>query len=209
MKRKILDGFDVVWLLFILCLLVVGSTLKLPSSWKVEGVEAAGVERFLVQPLRRQGPGLPDEATWYLSTGLFMQDGQLTEGYGYFVVPEGANCGLTVKAVVVPGSTGNIYIVGNAAWGGIGEVYNTHRINGSPAAVAVLDGRYNAVLEMDLGAEASPGDVVLLEFARYGGDKEDQLGKYAYLVGWMVEYVSGVDVSGVRGDGNCELRSIK
>lgn len=189
------------FLFVVLILLVFALTPAL--SRRGEGAEAKAVpqvvERFLVEPLRREGAGLPAEGLFYLSTGLFLQDGEETDGYGYFVVPDDLTpCpspeaerggGLTVRAIVVPGRSDEVFIIGNAAWGGIGEVYNTHQINGVPTAVEVLEDRYNAVLEMSLwGAEA--GDVVLLEFARYGGAEEDQLNQWAYLVGWMVEVSS-------------------
>jgi len=145
--------------------------------------------KLFILPIKRRYTTATDQV---LVPGGYLADGATTpdtDFYGFFIVPNDFTSGMTVKAVVVPGGSGDIYAIHNIKYGQVGEVYTTHTGTVGYSAIAVTLNQFNAILSLSL-ASAAPGDIVLLEFSRDAVDVLDTVNTFAYLTGWLVEYTA-------------------
>lgn len=165
----------------------IDAAAKLVDSVVTAAKIANRTRQFLVPPFRQEVPGASDFP--YLVYGAWLANNVTRTVHGYFAVPNDFVSGMTVKAVVIPLGTGNIYAVHNAAYGAVGEVYNQHAVSGSTAAVAVTNNQRSAILSNALSS-AAIGDLVAVEFGRMGGDALDTVNADAYLMGFLVEYTA-------------------
>lgn len=121
--------------------------------------------------------------------GWYMPDSKTYSLYGGFYCPSDYASTMTVKAVVWPLGTGNIYCTHDAYVGANGEAANTHSYSQSATAVAVTETVINEISSLSLTAIAT-GDYVNLKFQRQGGNASDTVNAVANFIGWLVSYTA-------------------
>jgi len=133
------------------------------------------------------------EPGWNTGTGWGWQfaDNINTRGDGAFTVPADFVSDLRVMAIVVSGSDGGHFYIGNAAYyGADGEAWDTHADSFASAAVANPGNEIKAeVAQMSL-ADAAIGDHIALAFARYGGNAADTATGTLIFMGWIISYTA-------------------
>jgi len=172
------------------------STIEVSSGQlriKDNGVTAAKIanrtRRFLVQAVG--GRNITDGTDIvYYNIGVPLPDAKSATGYGGFMVLDDFASGMTIKAVLRPLATGNVYIeLNQAEYGADGESRQTHQDYDGPDIVAITSPNNNAVEPVSLSS-AAKGDFVALTFWRNGTSPSDTIGNTVYLVGWLVEYTA-------------------
>ena len=122
--------------------------------------------------------------------GVVMADGITTYSYFNFQVPVDFVSGMTIKAVVVPGASGDMYSYIQGWYAAVGEsATGTHSFVTTPAAIAVTGSYINEICSVSLPS-ASAGDYVQMEFVRNGGQASDTVNAIVYIVGIIVEYTA-------------------
>lgn len=122
-------------------------------------------------------------------TGVVMDDNKSCWAFCGFVVPKDFVSGLTVKAVIIPNGTGNVYNSALAYYGGVGQSYSTHSANLANTAEAVTAGIYAEVGALSL-ASANIDDYVTMRYIRVATDPLDTVGDYVQINGWIVTYTA-------------------
>lgn len=140
-------------------------------------------------------PGFPDDSNggsalgrWELQ-GVEMPDTETTNLFGGFYVPSDFSSTMTVKAVVIPLASGNMYALNQAKHGAVGEAWDIHSVSLGATTAAVTSGQPNEELSLSL-TNAAIGDYVGLYFYRYAAHTSDTVGTIVYFRGWLVSYTA-------------------
>ena len=96
---------------------------------------------------------------------------------------------MTVKAIVVPSASANIYSNLTIDSGANGELPLLHQDTSGYAAIAVTDAVYNEIQSVAL-ANAALGDYCLIAYARQAGHASDTVDAVVRLYGFLVSYTA-------------------
>jgi len=139
--------------------------------------------KFLVPPLSS------DDDQAYSNLGLILVDGVSDSANGAFYVPSDFVSGMTVKAVLLAPSSGNIYSFNGAYHGAVGEDHNAHFVVENYAAVALTLNQRAEIQTLTLN-DIAAGDYVTLTYIRNAASASDTINNYAHITGWIVEYTA-------------------
>lgn len=120
--------------------------------------------------------------------GMPLADAKICYGYGNFRVPTDYVSGMTIKALVRPNASGNIYAGGEADYGAVGESGSLHTDPVADAAIAVTQAQ-NCEIVTITPASVAVGDYVELTFTRTATSALDTVNDVVYFPGWLVTYV--------------------
>lgn len=134
-------------------------------------------------------PALHNTTSARADVGVLLADGAADSANGFFTAPADFVSTCTVKAIVHPAGTGNLYCRNYADYGAAGESAGTHSADTGTSAVAVTNGQYSEVQSVSLASLAA-GDYVILTFYRTGGDVLDTVGANVYITGFLVSYTA-------------------
>lgn len=144
--------------------------------------------KFVVSPVG--GWNATDSADLVVSTpGLTLLDGRVCYAAGGFHCPQDLGSLTSVKALIIPSGTGNVYSEHTANYAAVGEVYNTHTETVAFATSAVTLNEFEAIQALSLASLAA-GDVVNVWFRRDGTHASDTVNAIVYFLGWIVEYTA-------------------
>lgn len=129
-----------------------------------------------------------DDAAWQ---GFTLPDADTSVVYGYGSIPEDFVSTLTVRAVIIPAATGNIFGYFAANYGDCAELWDAHddEYNAAYQAVAVTINQRNCIMSFAL-ANAGAGDMITLRFNRDAVDIADTINAAAYCPGFLVSYTA-------------------
>lgn len=166
------------------------TTAKIAASAVTAAEIANRTRRFLVPAVGGyNNTDLVELAIDPLCKGWVMPNGKSCVASGHFFVPVDYSSGLTVKAVIRPGATGDAYGYNLAYHGAQAEAYNTHTVNSGNLAVGVDQDHNDPIMSISLAALAA-GDYVTCIFQRTGTNVLDTVEAACYFVGWLVEYTA-------------------
>lgn len=129
-----------------------------------------------------------DDAEWQ---GYELPDADTSVVYGYGSVPEDFVGTLTVRVVIIPAASGDIFGYFAANYGDCAELWNIHNdeYNAAYQAVAVTLNQRNCIMQFAL-ANAAVGDMIALRFNRDATDGADDIDDVAYCPGFLVSYTA-------------------
>ena len=122
------------------------------------------------------------------AAGLSFPDNKVCTAGSTFIVQNDFISDMTVRVVVIPLATGNLYGRLDANYAACSETWNTHSDTAGPSAVAVNNLLNECILEVVLSNE-SIGDIVGVMFQRDAADPLDTLGATVNAQGILVEYL--------------------
>lgn len=130
----------------------------------------------------------PNELLNINPLGIELVDNAGTIVYGHFLVPNNFIASLTVKIIVRPDQSGNIYGKLNAWWASCGEDYTTHSNSPAYEAIAVTGPDVNNCIYSTSLGSAVVGDIVSMTFTRLASNALDTINDTAWCPGFLVEY---------------------
>lgn len=134
--------------------------------------------------------GVPSVIDVFTPRGIQMIDNQLSEGFGYGMVPEDFAAGMTITPVIVPDAPGNCYGRTTIQYGQCTEAYNIHSDTSNGfTAVAVTGADNNCIHQVTLTNE-SIGDILRCTYERDAVNILDTIGLPVYVAGFIVEYTA-------------------
>lgn len=161
----------------------IDATAKLADSVVTAAKIANRTRKFLVAPHF-------DGATQaYTVLGALLNDGEGNSANGYFYVPSDYVSGMTIKASVLCGSSGNMYSAHLAYYHAVGEDWNTHSATITYAAVALTADQRAEVQSLSLASVAA-GDYVGVYLIRDATHVSDTLSDDVHIIGFIVEYTA-------------------
>ena len=123
--------------------------------------------------------------------GVLAPDDYSANFYGSFVIPADYKSGMQVKLCAIVNGSGNVYVENFAYYRAADADYNEHSDTFGPEAVAISA----AYVLKELGGvsltNAAAGDVVSVQFSRYGDNGADTFSGNFYVIGWWVTYTAG------------------
>lgn len=159
----------------------------------LELVELAGSEttKFVVQAVGGYNNTIADVLVHRYEKGLLFSDDHDCDGHGQFTVPENFLSGMSIKAVIWPGTlaNGNVYTTNTAEYGQCAESHAEHSDSDGPTAIAVTATDRNCIQEVTL-TNVAAGDLVSLTFRREADDALDTANDDAWFYGWLIEYTA-------------------
>lgn len=127
--------------------------------------------------------------------GMVMPDAHYVYGYGHFIVPKNFWKLLTVKPIVIPVISGNVYAKTSISYGSfhVNEAYNT-RVNSTGFTTTSVIANYANILHVTLPLNdlksglGTISDFMSLTTVRNAAEAADTVNNSIYLSGWLVEY---------------------
>jgi len=158
------------------------TTAKINDS-AVTAAKIANRTRKLFVPAQHTDDSVND------TTGVDLVDGASDSAMGHFTVPSDFVSDMTVKAVIYPAGTGNVYSSHTAYLGAAGEAIGTHTVATGNQAVAVTANQYSVIQSLAL-VDAAAGDYIFVSYLRAGGNALDTVGAAVHMMGFLVEYTA-------------------
>ena len=134
--------------------------------------------------------GAPSVIDIFTPKGIQFIDNQLSEAFGYAMVPSDFASGMTITPVIVPDLNGNCYGRTTVYSGQCAEAYNIHTDTSDGfTAVAVTQDDNNCIHQVTLANEAV-GDILRCLYERDAVNVLDTIGLSVYVAGFIVEYTA-------------------
>jgi hypothetical protein len=122
------------------------------------------------------------------SVGVLLPDATVTAVHGAFTVPPDYVSGMTIKALVQPHASANVYSSHTEIHAAVGETSGTHTSTVASAAVAVTT--VICAIQTLTPSSVTAGDVFYLEYLRTGDNGADTISDYVSFFGFLVSYTA-------------------
>jgi len=129
--------------------------------------------------------------SYLIAMGYIMPDNNESLVYGQWAVPMDYISNLSIKAICVPGATGDIYCLLETRSGQCSEDWATHIDQAGYNAITVTFHERSCIQEV-LPGSITAGDLFSISFARDATNALDTISNFVCGAGFLIEYLGKV-----------------